>query len=258
MATTTPKTPWADTPFALLKIPGTPGAPTSSNPGILHVCIEMANVHNLLLRGLNSIYNQAPFVTLPGDISDLMLYTTAWADTIHHHHSAEETLFFPQVEALAKAAGQECDMAGNVAQHQGFEGGMAEMVAWAKRVRDGEVQYDAEVLKGLIDGFAPLLTQHLHEEIETLVGLEKCDGEEVRRAMKETADEGAKTADPNLVIPLIMGCLDKNYPGSEDFPPLPFFVPWLNAYWFSRKHGGCWRFNPSDHWGRPRPLHFLK
>lgn len=125
-----------------------------------------------------------------------MLYTTAWADTIHHHHSAEETLFFPRVEALAKAAGQTCNMAGNVAQHQGFESGMAEMVAWAKRVTGGEVEYEADVLKRLIDGFAPLLTRHLHEEIDTLVGLEKLDGEGVRKAMKETADEGARTADP--------------------------------------------------------------
>lgn len=194
--TTTTKTPWADTPFPLLKIPGSPGAPTCSNAGVLGVCIEMANVHNLLLRGLNSIYNQAPFVTLPADISDLMLYTTAWADTIHHHHSAEETLFFPRIEALAKAAGQDCNMAGNVAQHQGFEAGMAEMVRWAKRVGSGEVKYDAEVLKGLIDAFAPLLTQHLHEEIDTLVELEKCDEEGVRKAMKVTADEGARTADP--------------------------------------------------------------
>ena len=114
------------------------------------------------------------------------------------------------------------------------------------------------MLKGLIDAFAPLLTQHLHEEIDTLVELEKCDEEGVRKAMKVTADEGARTADPNLVIPLVMGCLDKNYPGSAGFPSVPFFVPWLNAYWFSRKHGGCWRFNPSDHWGRPRPLHFLQ
>ncbi|EMD70094.1 hypothetical protein COCSADRAFT_177709 [Bipolaris sorokiniana ND90Pr] len=196
MMTTTTKTPWADTPFPLLKIPGSPGAPTCSNAGVLGVCIEMANVHNLLLRGLNSIYNQAPFVTLPADISDLMLYTTAWADTIHHHHSAEETLFFPRIEALAKAAGQDCNMAGNVAQHQGFEAGMAEMVRWAKRVGSGEVKYDAEVLKGLIDAFAPLLTQHLHEEIDTLVELEKCDEEGVRKAMKVTADEGARTADP--------------------------------------------------------------
>ncbi|EUC43631.1 hypothetical protein COCMIDRAFT_38434 [Bipolaris oryzae ATCC 44560] len=255
---TKPSTPWADTPFPLLAIPGTRGAPMSSNPSVLHTCIEMANVHNLLLSGLNSIYNQAPFVTLPADISDLMLYTTAWADTLHHHHSAEETLFFPRIEALAQAAGQDCDMTGNVAQHQEFEEGLAEMVAWAKGVSGGEVEYEAEVLRGLIDGFAPALTRHLHEEIDTLVGLERLDGEGVRRAMKETADEGARTADPNLVIPLIMGCLDKNYPGSEDFPPLPFFVPWLNAYWFSRKHGGCWRFNPSDHWGRPRLLHFLK
>ncbi|USP78801.1 hypothetical protein yc1106_06075 [Curvularia clavata] len=253
-----PSTPWADTPFALLKIPGQPGAPTCTNPGILHVCIEMACVHNLLLRGLNSIYHQAPFVSDPKDVSDLMLYTTAWADTIHHHHAAEEKYFFPRIEELAAEAGQACNMQANVAQHEGFEGGMADMVKWAKAVAAGEEKYDGEELKRRIDVFAPLLTTHLHEEIDTLIGLDKCDSKQVEKAMKDTADEGGKTADPNLVIPLIMGCLDKNYPGSEHFPPLPFFVPYLNAYWFARKHTGCWRFNPSDHWGKPRPLQFLK
>jgi hypothetical protein len=59
------------------------------------------------------------------------------------------------------------------------------------------------------------------------------------------------------VVPQVFGCVDKSYPGSADFPPVPFILPWLNAYWFTRKHRGAWRFNPCDEWGRPRPLQFL-
>jgi hemerythrin-like domain-containing protein len=252
---------WADTPFALLKIPGQPGGPVCVNSGVLNVAIEMANVHNVLLRPLNAIYHQAPFIRIPVDVADFMLYITAWADTLHHHHSLEESLFFPMVEKIAKEAGiDDCEgiMGGNVDQHHEFEPKIAELVKWAEEVVAGKKTYDAVELKRQIDDFAPILTQHLHDEIGTLVKLENCDGEKIKQAMKETADEGARTADPNLVIPLVLGSIDRGYPGSENFPPLPFFVPYLNAYWFTRKHKGSWRFNPSDHWGNPRPLHFLQ
>ncbi|KAH7093693.1 hypothetical protein FB567DRAFT_545021 [Paraphoma chrysanthemicola] len=250
--------PWADTPFALLPIPGQPGARTSTNPGVLSVCIEMANVHNALLRGLNSIYLQAPHISQPTDIADFLLYTQAWADTVHHHHSHEERLFFPAMKDIALAAGLAADiMEGNLEQHHVFEPKIHEMLAWVAAVRKGEKEWDSEVLVGLLDGFASILTQHLHDEIETLFALEKCDGEAIRKVMAETAQEGAKSADPYLVLPQVLGCVDKSYPGGENFPPVPFIVPWLNAYWFARRHKGCWRFNPCDHWGRPRPLEFV-
>jgi hemerythrin-like domain-containing protein len=268
--------PWADKPFELLTIPGQPGAPTCSNPGLLATAIEMANVHNALLRGLNSIYLQAPYIKDPTDVADLMLYTQAWADTVHHHHSLEETIFFSRVEALAKEAGlPEGLMSPNEDQHHAFEPKIQETLEWCREVRDGKKEWDSKVLIRLIDGFAPILTQHLHDEIDTLIKLEGCDGEKVQKALSDTANEGLKTADTvcricsiligsmltlltkSLVIPQVLGCVDKTYPGSEAFPPIPFFLPYLNAYWFSRKHKGCWRFNPCDYWGKPQPLHFL-
>jgi hypothetical protein len=154
--------PWADTPFTLLPIPGQPNAPTSSNPGILSVAIEMANVHNTLLRGLNSIYLQSPHITQPADIADLLFYTKAWADTVHHH---------------------------------AFEGKMGEMVKFVEEVQEGKQEFDSKMLIALIDSFAPVLTQHLHDEIGTLLALENCDGEKVKQAMADTAQEGLKTAD---------------------------------------------------------------
>ncbi|KAI1589797.1 Hemerythrin domain containing protein [Pyrenophora tritici-repentis] len=249
-------TKWADTPFALLKIPGQPGAQTCENPGLLHIVAEMANAHNVLIRGLNAFYNQAPFVGIPSDVSDLMLYIAAWADSVHHHHHLEETLFFPDVEAAAKEASLTFDAQVNVEQHHDFEPKMADMVEWVKSVSDGKATYGSEQLKRMVDSFAPILVQHLHDDIGTLMVLEKCDGEKLRKAMNKVGETSAKTIDPYLVAPLILGCGDRGYPGNRDFPPVPFFLPWLNACWFERRHRGSWRFNPSDHWGYPRPLHF--
>ncbi|KAF1935392.1 hypothetical protein EJ02DRAFT_361634, partial [Clathrospora elynae] len=49
-------------------------------------------------------------VTPPADMLDLMFYITAWADTVHRHHSLEESLSFPQTEEFAQEAGQVYDM----------------------------------------------------------------------------------------------------------------------------------------------------
>ncbi|KAL6705071.1 hypothetical protein ACN47E_007330 [Coniothyrium glycines] len=249
---------WADKPFELLDIPGEPGAPSCNNEDVMSTAVEMANVHNLILRGLNSIYLQAPKISKPVDVADFMLYIIAWADTVHHHHSVEESMFFPEIEKIAQEVGHpEKLMDANIDQHHAFEAKLVETSKYAQAVSEGKEEFDSARLKELIDGFAPILTQHLHDEIDTLMKLEGCDGKRVKKAMKDCAEAGAKTADPNLVIPLVLGCIDKTYPGSADFPPLPFFVPYLNAYWFSKKHKGCWRFNPSDQWGKPRPLQFL-
>ena len=213
-------TKWADTPFTLLKIPGQPGAQTCSNPGLLHIVAEMANAHNVLIRGLNAFYNQAPFVHIPSDVSDLMLYIAAWADTVHHHHHLEETLFFPDVEAAANEAGQAFDVRVNLEQHHDFDFKMADMVEWVKSVSDAKVTYDSEQLKKMIDGFAPILVQHLHDEINTLLVLEQCDGEKLKEAMKRVGDESAKSIDP---VRLTLYCFRPHLLENKKKPPLTLF-----------------------------------
>jgi hypothetical protein len=190
--------PWTDTPFALLPIPGTsmPGAPSTPSPTILSVAAEMANAHNLLLRGLNAIYLQAPHIHLAADITDFTLFALTWADTIHHHHRAEETHFFPAADALARAALGEGVMEGNLAQHQAFEAGLSEMRAYVEGVRRGEKVYDGAELRRCIDVFAGVLTAHLSDEIGSILKLEGCDGEEVERLFKVCSEEAGRTADP--------------------------------------------------------------
>jgi hypothetical protein len=48
---------------------------------------EMANVHNTLIRGLNSIILQAPNVKEPQDVKDFMKYAEIWHTLIHEHHT---------------------------------------------------------------------------------------------------------------------------------------------------------------------------
>ncbi|KAF2249800.1 hypothetical protein BU26DRAFT_425182, partial [Trematosphaeria pertusa] len=128
---------WAHQPFSLLPIPGQPRAPThqSSNPSILYIARDIANVHNALLRDLNAIYLQHSSVYTPTDISDLTFYIKAWGDAVQHHHHGEETVLFPTYDAMAEEVGEKDSVMGrNVEQHRLFEPGFVKMMEYIEEV----------------------------------------------------------------------------------------------------------------------------
>lgn len=58
----------------------------------------MALAHNMILRGLNSIYQQAPWIQ-QRDTQDFLEYCKLWLQVITVHHSGEEKHFFPYIES---------------------------------------------------------------------------------------------------------------------------------------------------------------
>jgi hypothetical protein len=54
---------------------------------------EMALVHNMIIRGLNSIYLQAPNIKLEKDVKDFLTYMYSWSLLVHMHHDNEEGSF---------------------------------------------------------------------------------------------------------------------------------------------------------------------
>lgn len=73
----------------------------------------MCVVHNVLLRGLNSIYIQGPNIQ-PADYTDFIGYSLCWHSVVHEHHTSEEDQFFPEIE---EAVGEKGLLDGNVQQH---------------------------------------------------------------------------------------------------------------------------------------------
>lgn len=69
--------------------------------------------HNSLIRGYNSIYQQAPRL-LSSDNKDFIGYCLAWHTCVAKHHQYEETLFFPAIEKATNVRGI---MDGEVEQH---------------------------------------------------------------------------------------------------------------------------------------------
>lgn len=74
--------------------------------------------HNALIRGFNSIYQQAPRLS-PSENNDFVGYSLAWNTCVEKHHLYEETLFFPAIEA---ATGVKGIMDSEVEQHGKSDG----------------------------------------------------------------------------------------------------------------------------------------
>jgi len=131
---------------------------------------EMIIVHNILLRISNSVYLQCVNVgRSPEHIPAFLQYTKAWVDAIHLHHAGEEKYIFPSIE---QATGVTGIMAQEVEQHRGFERGLEEFEGYVNATVSGAEKYDGEKVRRLIDGFMPILREHLADEVATLATLD--------------------------------------------------------------------------------------
>jgi hypothetical protein len=141
----------------------------------------MALAHNGMIRGLNSIYLQAPNIPSNDVMAkrDFLIYCQCWCESMHHHHDAEEAVFFPAIEQISGVKGL---MAQNVEQHRAFTPGFEKFHEYAKTCK-AEV-FDGGKLSSLVEDFAEPLTRHLADEIETLKKLDIYDSAKVQQAYK--------------------------------------------------------------------------
>ncbi|TGJ82232.1 hypothetical protein E0Z10_g6534 [Xylaria hypoxylon] len=89
--------PWADQPWPLIESPSR--IQHITHPA-LHIANEIADIHNAMLRGLNSIYLQAPHVQQARDIADLLFLTQSWSTWLLDHHHLKESVMLPGFEAV--------------------------------------------------------------------------------------------------------------------------------------------------------------
>jgi hypothetical protein len=54
--------------------------PPATDATTIWIADEMANAHNIMIRQLNSMYLQAPYVKLKEDQKDLCQYAVFWKD----------------------------------------------------------------------------------------------------------------------------------------------------------------------------------
>ncbi|KAG0641336.1 hypothetical protein HOY80DRAFT_743710 [Tuber brumale] len=241
---------WADGPFQLITTPALEG---DLKDPFIQAATEMALIHNIIIRGMNSIYLQAPHVPVE-DVQPFIGYCKAWSEFLHSHHKNEETILFPSIE---KAAGVPGLMQPNVAQHQQFHDGLAKFDEYINAAVPET--FAGQKLIEILDTFARLLTQHLTDEIPTLTSLRKYGFEKV--PITEIAELEAKhefgTINKTTALAFMMTALDVTYEGGihKNFPPAPAPVRWFLRNVCTLPCRAFWKFAPCSTSGRPRELY---
>ena len=181
-------------------------------------------------------------------VADFLEYNRLVFKLLDQHGRVEEDLIFPQIEDLLFAAGvPRGSMARNIAQHKAFEAGLAVFQAYVFKTKPAE--FDPHTLLHIVESFAPILVEHLHDEIPTLLGLHVLKSEDLMKIWKKAEHEATKDDDMFTTLPFVLGCQDSTFilDGEvRSFPPIPrVFQPALtmaNKHWFSRRKAGVWRF----------------
>ncbi|KAK1971086.1 hemerythrin HHE cation binding domain-containing protein [Colletotrichum sublineola] len=251
---------YADHPYALIP---TPTYQTVQNekdapkPDMFtRIASEMALIHNMAIRGLNSIYLQAPYVS-SSDSKAFLRYTLAWYSLLHVHHSGEEADFFPAVEELT---GQKGLMDCNVSQHREFHDGLEAFKTYVDACVGGKEKFDGPQLVTLIDGFGEALTKHLAEEIPSILGLRDFGIDKMAPLEQKFAEEGAKSMKTlGLVkgLPFCFSNHDLAFEGGhwENWPPAPPVIKLLCRHITYRLHTKSWKFAACDRMGNLKPLY---
>ncbi|KAL9069922.1 MAG: hypothetical protein Q9161_005236 [Pseudevernia consocians] len=196
----------------------------------------MTHVHNVIIRGVNSIYLQAPNVRNPSDIKDFLHFVTLWGNFVDRHHETEEESIFPDLEIFTE---QKDLMQHSVEQHHAFHSGLQQLKDYASSTAPED--YSSDKLKSIIDDFGPTLQEHLIEEIDALLALRKYDNalnwrlEGIAHRIQGHKNKTANYALQEEVFPFALSLADTTYEGGihKNFPPVPFFIPYIVHYWFS-------------------------
>jgi hypothetical protein len=141
-----------------------------------------------------------------------------------------ENTLFPALEDFTKQPGI---MEGNMQQHEAFLPALHTFRDYVQNTCAEE--YSSESIKALVDSFAPALTEHLRQEMDTLLGLDCYDSAKLMRIWTVTENVAKGATHPNqfvsdlsltLTLSLSLSCVSYMYqtPVQRRFhlPPPPF------------------------------------
>lgn len=158
------------------------------------IATEMVLIHNVIFRGLNSIYLQAEHIT-PADADSFTHYMQLWIKPLIIHHEGEETLFFPAVERMS---GEQGVMEVNIEQHHAFGVGLKRFEEYVDACLARKDTYSGNRVVELIDTFGPTLAAHLTDEIVTILALERF-GDKLRE-LPAVVEQQAKHGMVSMVV----------------------------------------------------------
>ncbi|KAB5592786.1 Hemerythrin HHE cation-binding domain containing protein [Ceratobasidium theobromae] len=207
--------------------------------------IRMAAIHNMLIRGFNSVFYHAPNVP-PKDVPSFMKYCRAIVELVHEHHATEETAAFPALEAkLGKGA-----MDSNIAQHQEM---LPKFDKWAdlcSKILSKDAKYDPTEFTNLLQESTDLMYAHLVDEIPTMESslLQKHFSEAELRELEEVVAKRVQEQVSIWGMPLAIVNSDLSF--NSWFPPVPGPVLFVIRHVVMNVMGDMWKYGQSDKYMR--------
>ncbi|KAL1845559.1 hypothetical protein VTK73DRAFT_490 [Phialemonium thermophilum] len=264
MASTPPSSskPWADSP---IKLVSTPQYQTKKTDLFTTGATHMALLHNSILRGYNSIYNQAEHVR-DVEKADFIGYGLAWYRFVKSHHDDEEENLFARIEDLL---GDKTVFAETHKEHESFLQGLAEFDRYLTSVSTDPLSFSGSELLRIMSSFQAPFETHFHNEITTIAALadhpsapkegspEAAAAAAVFKTWGKTTVSKAGYLD---VLPFFLLNLDATFEDGTwaHWPPMPAPIRWGLVNIGGAFHYGWWKFASCDAGGRPRELWALQ
>ncbi|KDR77180.1 hypothetical protein GALMADRAFT_1327590 [Galerina marginata CBS 339.88] len=232
--------------YALIPLPTNPVLTSLEEDPQALFATDMALIHNVFIRGLNSMWRNAPLVK-PGDEYGFAGYCLACIDAIHGHHHGEELFIFPFLQT-------KLNMAHNLEQHEAFHASMDAFQDYMKKVQLKKEPYDGAKARELVEAFANDLSQHLHDEIDTISP--ECmkafdDDKEGMDKMLKALEQHIKAQPGKLtVFPFVV--THHNPKEAPRWPPAPAAIKWFARNIAPWRHPSYWKFSPFTTSGVPQ------
>ncbi|MCJ1395640.1 hypothetical protein MMC18_008526 [Xylographa bjoerkii] len=243
---------YSDTPLAIL---ATPKFATGMTDSFTTEASHMTLSHNSIIRGFNSIYQQAPRLQ-ESDAKDFVGYCLAWYYFVEEHHRYEETRFFLDIE---EAVGEKAVMNGEVEQHVAFHDGLERFKIY---LLQHEADFSHAALIAIMDSFSEPLYSHLQSEPQSLLALSRFSTPERPINLVDIAlKAGKKSLTISFVfniLPVFLLNMDAaDFEGGiwhNVFPPVPTTIRWILTVAVPMWQGRRWRFTSCNADGRIKHL----
>jgi hypothetical protein len=237
----------------------------------------MAMVHNSIIRGYNSIYNQAPHIS-DADKSHFVGYCLTWHKFLKSHADNEDVSLFPYTEKLLKDTGiweESHKEHGKITSQicrvrttryrssdlitcvlDAFEPGLAKFREYLVSLKS-PVEFSGARLLDIMGSFQEPLGIHLQSEINTIASFASHPnrpkvGSPEEQTQKDAFDtrEGKKLAMSGMtdVFPFFLFNFDGDYEDGlwMNWPPIPGLIRWTVMRVSSGLHPGWWKFASCD------------
>ncbi|TAQ88517.1 hypothetical protein B7494_g3157 [Chlorociboria aeruginascens] len=234
---------FANGPFKLIETPVHSQKSVAPHDQYVEGASIMALGHNVIIRGLNSIYRQAPNITA-NEASHFISYAKCWVEVLDAHHNMEEDTLFPMIETKC-------------GEQDAFLPGIKAFREYLDSISSTPEEFSGNHLTQLIDDFAPVLTEHLSDEIPTLLALSRFgDKLPLRDMINFESKKSPLFVSKTGGTPFFFRNLDLTFEDGlwANWPPMPKFVWWFMNKTFVRVNQNWWKYASCDDQGQPQEL----